>query len=42
MSQVSIALLSLGANGHYHAPQGLRQAPRASSNFALILNQGLR
>jgi hypothetical protein len=31
-----------GANGHYHAPPGLRQAPRVNSNFALILNKDLR
>ena len=41
-SQFSIALLSLSANEHYHAPQDLRQGPRASSNFPLFLNQELR
>jgi hypothetical protein len=35
-------LWSLGAYKHYYPPHGLRQAPRASSNFALILNQELR
>jgi hypothetical protein len=29
-------------NGHYHVPHGLRQGPRASSNFAIILTQDLR
>jgi hypothetical protein len=41
-SQVSIALLSFAPMEHYHGPRGLRQGPRASSNFALILNQELR
>ena len=29
-------------NEHYRGPQGLRQGPRAGSNFAIILNQDLR
>jgi hypothetical protein len=42
MSQFTIARLVLSANGHYHAPPDLRQGPRASSNFALILKQELQ
>jgi hypothetical protein len=38
MHRPSIIVLS----EQYHAPQGLRQAPRVGSNFALILNQELR
>jgi hypothetical protein len=39
---ILMSVCMIVVNGHYQAPQGLRQGPRASSNFALIMNQELR